>query len=61
MYCPLNDDCILLDSYSTTCILGRSVKHLLINFREMDKGVKIKCNGGIREVLVMKNFGLFPV
>ena len=46
---PLDGDCILLDSCSTTCIFGRSGKHLLRNFRKMEKGVKIKCNGGIRE------------
>ena len=29
---PLNGNCVLLDSYSKTCIFGKHGKHLLTNF-----------------------------
>ena len=54
---PLDRDCILLDSCSTTCVFGNGGKHLLKNVQKMKKGVKIKCNGGMRETSIMVNFG----
>ena len=58
---PYNGNSILIDSCRTTCIFGKHGRHLLTIFYKAEEPVKIKCNGGFREVHIIANFGSFHV